>query len=111
MTESHHSANGILCSLLMVWQTQFVQGDFIAKTVSQSGVALYVCFFPCMLGSLFGLGKLPGFGVGCSQNPENGRVLVAPGTCGFGALSQTHSLRSISQRGIARRRQQPRQVA
>ena len=111
MTETHPSSNGIYLVYLWYGKPKFVQRDFIPKSVGQSGVALDVRCFQRMLGSLFSLGKLAGFGVGCGQNPENGRVLVAPGTRGVGALSQPHSLGSVSQRGIGRRRQQPCQVA
>ena len=99
-----------LSRLLVVWQTQVVKGEFPLQRVRQSSVALDVRCFQRMLGSLFSLGKLPGFGVGCGQNPENGRVSLAPGTCGVGALSQPYGLGSVSQRGIGRRRQQPCQV-
>ncbi len=80
----------------MVWQTQLVKGKVSLQRLSQSGVALDVRRFQRLVGSLFSLGKLAGFGVGCGQNPENGRVLVAPGTCGVGALSQPHGLGPVS---------------
>ena len=43
------------------------------------------------------LGKLPGFGVGCGQNPENGRVLRRSCELAESArLGQLHSLGSVS---------------
>ena len=111
MTETHLSSNGTLSRLLMIGQTEVVKSKLILQCLGQSGVALDVRGFQRMLGRLFSLRKLARFGVGCSQNPQNGRVLVAPGTCGVGALSQLHSLGSVSQSGIGRCREQPCQVA
>src|SRR5215216_7188961 len=104
MTEMHLSSNAI-DRLLVIRQTQVVKGKLSLQRVRQSSVALDVRSFQRMLGSLFSLGKLAGFRVGCGQNPENCRVSVAPGTCGVGALSQTHRLGSVSQRRIAGCRQ------